>query len=190
MSIAERLGVDRGTVTRWLKGDRKGTHTPIEKLVRYMRALGMRPGEFLGDDAEYEGFLQIPWLKATASMGGGSYEGEKDVESHLSFQTSWLMSKGAPSRMVVINASGGSMEPTIPDGSVVLIDESKNSDLVNGKIYFVCYGEHIFLKRLKVGKDGRVVALQSDRGDPDIPVQPGDYFEVIGQAVWYGKDLS
>lgn len=187
--IAEILHVDRGTITRWLKGDRKASKSNPEVIIGYMRALGMNPADYFASAEQDSSFTEIPWLEASASMGGGSYEGSKEVRSHLSFQTSWLMGKGSPGKMVVINASGGSMEPTIPDGSVVLIDESKKYDLVNNKIYFVCHDSAIFLKRVKLGAGGKVVSLLSDRGDAPIELDDSEYFEVIGQAIWYGKDL-
>lgn len=187
--IAEKLGVDRATINRWLKGLRKASRSNPEVIVGYMRALDMNPGEYFSEDQQDTGFISVPWLHATASMGGGSYEGSREVRSHLSFQAGWLMSKGNPLSMVVISASGGSMEPTIPDGSVVLIDESKKHDLVDGKIYFVCHDSSLFLKRIRLNERGRPIELLSDRGDTPINLDNGDYFEIIGRAVWYGKDI-
>ena len=81
------------------------------------------------------------------------------------------------------------MEPTIPDRSVVLIDESKRYDLGDNKIYYICHGSGLFLKRIRLGEEGKPVSLLSDRGDPPIELDGSEYFEVIGQALWYGKAL-
>ncbi len=133
-------------------------------------------------------YYQVPWLEAKASMGGGSFEASKKVKSYLSFRRDWLLSKGATSNMVVISVEGDSMSPTIPDGSVVLINEASTFPPVNNRIYFVCYKDELFLKRVRV-KDSRVIALISDQDNSEITIQPGEYFNILGRAIWYGKDL-
>jgi phage repressor protein C with HTH and peptisase S24 domain len=187
--LAERMAVDRGTITRWLKGERRASQSTVETLVAYMRALGMNPDDFFGGQDAPSEYLRIPWLEATASMGDGSLVVSKEIISHLSFRADWLLGKGSPAKMAVINAQGSSMEPTISDGSVVLIDESKVTDPVNGKIYFVCYGDEIYLKRLRVDRSGRVLALISDRDDSELPLDPDIYFQILGRALWTGKEL-
>lgn len=136
------------------------------------------------DDTDY---YQVPWLEACASMGGGSLEVSREVKSYLSFRRDWLLSKGNVNRMVAISVEGDSMSPTVPDGSVVLINDAATIP-VNNKIYFVCYKEEIFLKRLKV-KDGKVEALISDCDASEIKIKKGEYFNIIGRAIWYGKEL-
>ena len=187
-ALAKILGTTRGTVSRWLSGDLKGKRVPFDKTILLMRKLGLDPTPFFGGDIGSEDYMQVPWLEATASMGGGSVEVSKEIISHLSFRTDWLMSKGSPRHMVVINADGDSMEPTIPDGSVVLINEAKAYPPVNGKVYFVCYGEELFLKRLKV-KHGEVVALISDQDGSERPLDPVVYFKIIARALWFAKEL-
>lgn len=140
--------------------------------------------QFLDDPAYY----QVPWLEARASMGGGSLEVSKEIKSYLSFRRDWLLSKGPIGNMVVVSVLGDSMSPTIPDGSVVLINESINSPPVHNKVYLVCYRDELFIKRLKV-KDGLPVALVSDFDNSEVFIKKGEYFNIIGRAIWYGKDL-
>ncbi|MDR0239660.1 MAG: hypothetical protein LBI88_05445 [Deltaproteobacteria bacterium] len=180
------LGVTRGTISRWLSGALQGKRMPYDKTVDIMRALGLDPAPFF--DAQGQEYVQVPWMEAEASMGGGSTLISKRVVSHLSFRLDWILAKGNPKKMAIINAGGNSMEPTIPDDAIVLINEGKAHPPVNGKIYFVCHGEDLFLKRLKVC-DERVVALISDNGNRENPVLPEDHFEILGQAVWFGKEL-
>jgi phage repressor protein C with HTH and peptisase S24 domain len=185
--LAALMGVNRGTVTRWLKGERTASRSNAEVVAGYMRALGLDPARFFGGD-EDASYTQIPWLVAEASMGSGSLEVSKEVISHLSFQTSWILSKGNPGKMVVINAVGDSMSPTIPDGAVVLINEAAKEP-INGKIYFVRCGSEIYLKRLRV-KNGQVLALISDA--PHVPEKtpdPAEPFEILGRAVWCGWEV-
>ena len=188
--LAERMSVDRATITRWLKGERRASQAKVDVLVGYMKALGMDPAEFFGgesaaDDDEYS---KVPWLEATASMGGGSVETSKEEVAHLAFRTDWLRSKGRLTGMVVVNASGDSMSPTIPDRAVVLVNEQDKTP-VNSGIFFVCHGDAIFLKRLRVNTLGRVTHLISDIDNWEMPLEPEVHFEIIGRAIWYGKEL-
>jgi transcriptional regulator with XRE-family HTH domain len=186
-SIADRLNVHRGTITRWLNGERRESQKNIDELLAYMEALGIDPGPYLGTGKE-SAYLHVPWLEAEASMGGGSTVVSKKIISHLAFRADWLLQKGSSKKMAVINAEGVSMEPTIADGSVVLINEAQTYPPIDGKIYFVCRGTELFLKRLKV-KDERVIALISDNGSKEETLATEDHFEILGRAIWSGKEL-
>lgn len=167
---------------------------------------------------EREGIVLIPYLEATPAMGGASYVTSRKVQSHLAFRAEWIESKGRPSRMAVVRATGDSMTPTIPSGSVVLVDEGQK-EIVSGKIYMIAHEEGILIKRLF--KKGDDVLVYSDSlenfeyvtsgmfplafgllergvgGDflGDRPgtvafwIKKGDYFEIIGRCLWVGHDL-
>ena len=180
------IGVTRGTASRYISGALQGKRVPYDKTAGYMRKLGLDPAPFFGEESH--DYIQIPWMEAEASMGGGSAVVSKRVISHMSFRADWVLAKGNPKKMAVINAGGNSMEPTIPDDSIVLINEGKAYPPIDGKIYFVCYGSDIFIKRLKVQSE-RVVAIISDNGNKEEPVRPEEHFEILGQAIWFGKEL-
>ena len=192
-ALAEDLGTTRGTVSRWLSGNLKGRRIPYDRMRRLMLALGLDPSGYFGEVAEQNepegsGYYLVPWLEARASMGGGSLEVSKNIRSHLGFRRDWLLSKGNVNKMVAISVEGDSMYPTIPDGSVVLINEGSALPPVHDKIYLVCYREELFLKRLLV-REGRVTSLVSDLDGSQIVINPDEYFNIIGRAIWYGKDL-
>ena len=191
--VANRLGVSRGTISRWKAGVLQGKRVPYDKTVSIMRILGLDPTPFFGVQPVSHAYIQVPWLEAEASMGGGgSTVVSKKIISHLSFRADWILAKGNPKKMAVINAGGRSMEPTIPDDSIVLINEGQTSP-VNGKIYFVCYGSGespgIYLKRLRVDQSGNVTHLVSDLDGYEMPIDPDENFEIIGQAIWFAKEL-
>ena len=185
-SLARLLGVNRATIGRWLSAERGGKKASLDDMLTYMRRLGIDAAQYFGETASE--YIHVPWMEAEASMGGGSTVVNKTVISHLGFRADWLLAKGSPKNMAVINAHGGSMEPTIPDESIVLINEAKAYPPVNGKIYFVFHQGELFLKRLKV-RNGRVEALISDCDNSEIAVHEDDEFEIIGRALWFAKEL-
>ncbi len=189
-SVARLLGRDRGTVHNWLSGKRGGVKASMDDMLFYMEKLGLDHSRYFGGEGApgEEEYFKVPWLEATASMGGGSVETSRSVTAHLAFRADWLRAKGQTKGMVIVNASGDSMSPTIPDRAVVLVNERDTSPANNG-IFFVCHGEEIFLKRLRVDKSGRVTHLVSDNSGHAMPLDPAAYFEIIGRAIWYGKEL-
>ena len=189
LSVAEILGVDSGTVGRWLKGLRGSEQKTIDELMAYMRALDIKPGPYLGLNDPDNDYTRVPYLRARASMGGGSQENSPEIRSYLSFQTSWIHQKTInPGALVVVSAIGPSMEPTIPDGAVLLVDESRASDPVNNQIYFIRCDDNLYAKRLRV-EDSKVVAYISDSNGHEHWLDGSENFEIIGKVLWFAKEL-
>lgn len=133
------------------------------------------------------GLTGVPFLEAVPGMGGESQRLSRRVRSHLAFRTDWLRTKGQPGRMVVVRADGDSMHPTIMDGSIVLCDESR-TELADGRIFLVEYGDGILIKRLRAGPDGPVMV--SDNGGVEQPVRPGEHFRIRARCIWTARELD
>jgi len=189
--IGEMTGTNKNVVWEWMKKDKGGQRVAYEVMRDRLRSVGLDPADFFDIGPDGSEYTQVPWLEATASMGGGSVETSKSVKSHLAFRTDWLRDHGRLSGMVVVNASGDSMSPTIPDRAAVLVNESDKVP-VNNAIFFVCYGNYpessIYLKRLRVDS-GKVTHIISDETGHAEEIKPDVYFEIIGRAIWYGRAL-
>ncbi len=138
-------------------------------------------------DAHQVHYTEVPLREATGSMGGGSTETGDRALTYLSFRTEWIRSKGNPDNMTVIRAFGDSMEPTITDGSVVLIDEGRRQ-FVKNKIYYLRYNGQMYIKRL-VERDGHL-AIVSDNDPNAYLVSDADDFEIIGRCIWAARELD
>lgn len=132
-------------------------------------------------------YTEVPLREATGSMGGGSTETGDRTLTYLSFRTDWIRSKGNPEYMTVIRAFGDSMEPTIADGSVVLIDEGRRQ-FVKNKIYYLRYNGQMYIKRL-VEREG-LLAISSDNDLNVLLVADADDFEIIGRCIWTARELD
>jgi transcriptional regulator with XRE-family HTH domain len=154
-----------------------GEHTALRSMLRGLRSREAR-------EAVY---TEVPLREATASMGGGSTETGDRTLTYLSFRTDWIRSKGNPDFMTAIRAFGDSMEPTITDGSVVLIDEGRRQ-FVKNKVYYLRYNGQMYIKRL-VDAGGQL-GIASD-GDANILlVSDADDFEIIGRCIWTARELD
>ncbi|PKN07911.1 MAG: hypothetical protein CVU73_10960 [Deltaproteobacteria bacterium HGW-Deltaproteobacteria-8] len=138
------------------------------------------------EDEVVSGYVRVPLRAASGAMGGGSLEGSKRIKTYLAFREDWAFNKGNPNTMSVIRAYGESMGSTIPDGCMVLIDESQTVPQDN-KIYYVLLNDVYLCKRVRV-IDGKTY-LESDQDGSRIEIHAHDHFEPLGRALWYGCEL-
>ena len=154
-----------------------GEYAALRSILRGLRAKETREGNY----------TEVPLREATASMGGGSTETGDRTLTYLSFRTEWIRSKGNPEYMTAIRAFGDSMEPTIADGSVVLIDEGRRQ-FVKNKVYYLRHNGQMYIKRL-VDAGGRL-GIASDSDSNVLLVSDADDFEIIGRCIWTARELD
>lgn len=137
-------------------------------------------------------FALVQRADVRVSAGHGQIVYEEGAKSALSFQRKFLKEIGvSPASAVVVTVRGHSMEPTIPDGAVLLVSIASTT-ITSGEVYAFRLGEELFVKRLHNTAHG-VVAV-SDNPDreafPDLHVNGNsEEFELIGRALWFGARL-
>ncbi len=141
------------------------------------------------DDSETK-FELIPKVKARLSAGGGSFETEPDIKGYYSFQKEWLIKKGNPQTMVLMDVFGNSMEPELRDGDTVLIDQSK-SDILAGAIYAIGIEDTVVVKRVEKLPDKLVLISENKRYDP-VYLQGDeiDSVRVLGKIIWICREIK
>lgn len=146
----------------------------------------------LTDDKSYTGVLQ---LTARGSTGDGEDNSHVEIRGVMAFKSEWLRANHLNHRHLdVIYANGHSMEPTINDGDVLLIDESR-LEPKDGQIFAMqSESKGTIVKRLvKSDFDGWII--RSDNPDKarygDETLRDGEINEVriIGRVVWRGGML-
>ncbi|WP_085708303.1 MULTISPECIES: LexA family transcriptional regulator [unclassified Pseudomonas] len=146
----------------------------------------------LKDDPSYTGVLQ---LTAQGSAGTGEDNTHVEIRGVMAFKSSWLRANNLNQRHLdVIYANGHSMEPTINDGDVLLVDESK-IEPKDGQIFAMqSTTKGTIVKRL-VKSDIEGWIIRSDNSDKarygDEILRDGEINEVriIGRVVWRGGML-
>nr|WP_288454617.1 LexA family transcriptional regulator [uncultured Pseudomonas sp.] len=142
-----------------------------------------------------EEYALVPQYSARGSAGTGQFNEHVEVSGGLVFKRAWLANLGLRERSLhVIYVQGQSMEPTISDGDVVLIDESQ-MDPKDGRIYAILKADgEVIIKRLVQSFTGGWI-VRSDNADkrafPDQPVSDTDidHIQIIGRVVWHGGAL-
>jgi transcriptional regulator with XRE-family HTH domain len=133
-------------------------------------------------------YVDVP--RMTIAVSGGQPHWVEQAGS-LKFRTGFLRSVGAsPQTACIVDVSDRSMEPTIPDGAVVLVSRSATEPR-DRQFYVIRVGSEALVKRLVLA-NGLWLAC-SDNADrdefPDIVLNGEARVEILGRAVWMGARL-
>lgn len=139
-----------------------------------------------------EGFKLIKRLDIEASAGPGALVEVEDTFEVLAFREDWLRRRGInPLTTHALTARGDSMEPTIRDGDVLLVDKSIDHVRDNA-IYVVVFAGRTLVKRLQLMRDGSVI-IKSDNSaaftDEVVPAAEVPEINVAGRVMWYGRSI-
>jgi len=139
------------------------------------------------DDADE--FVDVKRVNAKLAAGHGALPEIEESVGSLKFTRNFLRSCGvAAASARVVEVVGQSMDPTIPDGAVLLVS-TNNRDPINNAIFALSRpSEGLIVKRLvKVGESW--LARSDNREFPDIPIGDGEPISIIGRAHWMGAKL-
>ena len=140
----------------------------------------------LADDEVY-----VPFLKEVElSAGRGRTAVEQASGRKLRFGKLTLRRQGVqPSDAVCVTVSGNSMEPVLPDGSTVGVDQGRTA-VVDGKMYAINHGGQLRVKTLYRLPGGGVRLRSYNRDEhPDEEYSAEELVSkqilVIGRVFWY-----
>lgn len=187
-AIAKRMGIkSRAYITAIMQGTLTGEQTNAEKMLQYLRGVGLDPSEYYAVGPSQADFDFVPHVKA--KLGAGySLETSGEVDSYMAFRKDFLAKIGPPSRLVLFDVAGDSMEPTIWNGDTVLIN-ADDREIVSGHIFAVRVGDEISIKRLE-RLPGKVLVRSDNQRHHSFEVAPGEgEFGIIGRVRWIGRRL-
>ena len=127
----------------------------------------------------------------SAGSGGMSIDGEPHIGT-VGFKTDWLKQLTATPAMglSVANVNGDSMEPTITNGALVLVDHTFANFKSDG-IYAFIMDDELYIKRVQ-NMMGRGLLLKSDNpAYEDQEIQDPEKVRLLlcGRVLWVGNDL-
>lgn len=197
-AVARRAEMYLGTLNRY----RGGRELPSSALVSLARATGVRlewlatgEGPMQGDSTPAEapatppGYVLLPLVEARAAAGNNGGLRSDHLVDFIAFSESFLKQtlRRAPQNLALLTASGDSMDPTIRDGDLLLVDTSARR-IEGSFIYVLAIGGGLLVKRIDLRRDGSVV-LKSDNPKYDaeeVPAVETPTLEVLGQVIWQG----
>ncbi len=136
--------------------------------------------------------VSVPVFDVEASAGHGSLVESEERSKELFFRYDWITERGfQQSFLGIIRVLGNSMEPTIPDKAVILVNR-EDTEIKNGRIYVLRYDDMLHVKRLQ-RLPGNMVQVISDNAAEYPPfvvdVSSDVEFRVLGRVVWLGREF-
>ena len=121
------------------------------------------------------------------AAGSGALDLDEAVKSYAYFRHEWLSRQGlVADRCSIIGVMGESMDPTLPEGCVILLDRNRRQRR-EGRIFVVRTEEGLVVKRAGKGTGG-VWQLVSDHPRwPDAPWPTNA--AIIGEVKWMAREL-
>lgn len=181
--LARKVGMSKSAISMYLNGKRQ---FPLNHAHKFAKAVGTTTDDLLGIDMSgvttVTRLVKIPLLGAIAC--GDPILAEENIERYMSEPAEYLPT----GKLFYLQAKGKSMEPTIKDGSLVLIRQQP--DVEDGEIAAVLFTEdnEATLKRIK--RAGRTVILMPDNRDFEAIVATDDNpMRILGKAVRVTTDL-
>lgn len=115
-------------------------------------------------DLDQPGMVSIPrYDEVRPSAGPGTAAVNEAPTTRVAFERHWLTEIGIQTASaVILPARGDSMEPTIMDGSPMLVDTSK-TEVQNGYIYVIAVENDLLVKRIRRRLDGRIDLISDNR---------------------------
>lgn len=199
--VVAHINYSRSTLQQWEAGS---TEPPISAIGQLARLYKVSPQYLIfgtdGDtpmliqSANDENYKDVPIYDLAASAGTGKLVADENIRCYLKFPNWWFNERGLQhSDVVGLYTKGDSMEPTIPDNSLLLIDQSKTY-LSDGKVYVVRVDDELYVKRVNrlVGEGLELISDNTRYKTKVISkelLHTENFFQVIGQVVHIGIDL-
>lgn len=136
-------------------------------------------------------FALVPLYDVEVSAGHGAHIDQEQIASQIAFRRDWLTQSGFNiNNLVSLSARGDSMEPTVRDGDLLLVDTSQKEVIEDG-IYVLLLDHHLLAKRLQRLYDGTIY-IRSDNTAYErqvVPPDAADQLQIIGRVVWTGRRM-
>jgi len=197
IEFAKKIGISTSKLLRIETGI---VEPGINDLIKICEFLGIDLGYLIDNPKLFKispDFVYIPLVEGKISAGKGLIP-QNNIEDFLAFKKEWIQKKGDVSKMVLIRVSGDSMEPTLRNGDIVMVDTSKNYIDPQGGIYAIMVEDEIMIKRLKyvfqkkhekteeIEKKIKVISDNSLYDSFELDIED---IVINGRVIWYGREL-
>lgn len=185
------LGRDSGIGASGVTRIKERADVRIETLENVASSFGVQPWQLLIKNISpvLERQIVVPRLDNPGSMGRGKELAEQDqVIGQMVLTENWVgmhvSRRTNPVNLRVIAAIGDSMEPTLHDGDLVLVDTGIRGVDVDG-IFVLRTSERLFIKRVSTTADrGQVVTSDNPAAPPWGTLAGNADVNIVGRVVW------
>ena len=132
-------------------------------------------------------FVHLPLFDLEVAAGDGAVLDRENVAVTLAFRRDWLHREGLHAHaLVLLQVAGDSMEPSLRDRDVILVDRSDRA-VRSDRVYVIRVDGEAFVKRLR--RDGDSIRVLSDNQAYLPWLRHRDEIAVLGRVVWFGRKM-
>lgn len=136
-----------------------------------------------------EAFDYVPMADTQLSAGGGAFVLSEGMRDYYSFRKEWLSrTLTSKENAVLVQVTGNSMEPTILENDVVMLDTGLRH-IFDGKIYALRMDSTIMIKRLALRPADKVLVVSDNKTEYEPYEADRQDIHVLGQVVWFARAL-
>ena len=147
------------------------------------------PGSRNKSEISLSDYKVISRFNVQASAGRGSLVDNEQIVEALAFSEDWLRTriKRPVEKLLVIEARGDSMEPSIRDGDLLLLDVS-SQEISSSAIHVIEVEGELLVKRLERRLNGSILVHSDNPRYAPQELTKADRagLRIIGQVVWQG----
>ncbi|MDO5648712.1 S24 family peptidase [Paracoccus sp. (in: a-proteobacteria)] len=200
--FAQTIGVPYST----LKGVLDGSRPSVDKVVRIADAMRISI-EWLATGREAtppaqshtpplaappaRDLIDVPRFDVSLSAGYGSFVDRAERLDSIPFPTDFFTRRlgRKPDGMIIVDAQGDSMLPTVADRDLVMIDTADQR--MTGAVWAFTYEDGVFVKRINVLPDALEVRSDNAKDYPSFIIDGPrlERMHLIGRVVWVGRTL-
>lgn len=197
--LAAHVGIGTDKITKILKGERQVQAREVPLFMSFFDpSAGLtesNPRPYLqrvepGEEGP-SGNVLVPVFDVQASMGYGAVVDQETEVYSLAFPPAYLkrLTSSSPGSLAIISVKGESMEPTLLDDDIVLLDASKRNLSYDG-LFVLRFNDALHVKRVgRSAKKGNVTII-SDNKDLYPPLDAAvENIEPVGKVLWYGRKV-
>lgn len=186
--IARALGIDRRLMSYRVKNNTTVKASDFDKLEEYFKLKDLINMMSNGK----EEFITLDHIHISPSCGNGTTILDAPEVTPITLGTKMIedvLRVSKPENLKTFTACGDSMEDTIDDGNLLLVDTGR-TDYQNGGIFIITINDEWFVKRLRLRLNGQLDIISDNQSKyPMETYMPQDNIEIIvkGRVI---KNLS
>lgn len=191
--VAKRAKVDPETLRKPVKGivDTRLSQRTIEKLQEAFPKFSGWAHLGNGSVSTFEEPTLVPVREIDLNFGmGATYLDVPVTEEVHHFPSAWLRryTRSAPEKLFFAQGVGDSMEPTLHDSDLLLIDTDQQTLNSADRIWVVSYADCGMIKRLRPVPGGGVEVMSDKKEVPPFTAYDGELV-IIGRVVAVQRKL-
>ena len=141
-------------------------------------------GYNVDEATDQAGVWNLPVREVRPAAGNGAEVFGEEVIGYVPFRRAWLEAHSIdPEQADVVQVSGESMEPTLPDGCSILVDRNRR-ELQPKRIYVLRNEDGLVVKRVDRNRDGWWVISDNPAW---LPVMLTEEADVVGEVRWLAR---